>query len=56
VSPTRDAIVIAQATGSGKSFAIKSIRRIPFQARSGDDLTELLKRLDGVADPFEVVG
>jgi hypothetical protein len=45
VSPTRDAVVIAQATGSGKSFAIKSIRRIPFQARSGDDLTELLQRL-----------
>ncbi len=45
VSPTKDAVVIAQATGSGQTFAIKSIRSIQFQARSGDDLTELLQRL-----------
>jgi ethanolamine utilization protein EutA (predicted chaperonin) len=45
VSPTRDAVVIAHTTGSGHSFAIKSIRSIEFQARSGADLTELLKRL-----------
>ena len=45
VSPTRDAVVIAQATGSGDTFAIKSITSIQFQARSGDDLAELLRRL-----------
>ena len=45
VSPTKDAVVIAQTTGSGESFVIKSIRSIPFQASSGDDLTALLQRL-----------
>jgi ethanolamine utilization protein EutA (predicted chaperonin) len=45
VSPTKDTVVIAQATGSGKTFAIKSITSIQFQARSGTDLRELLKRL-----------
>ena len=45
VSPTREAVVIAQTTGSGEAFAIKSITSIPFQGRSGDDLTELLQRL-----------
>jgi ethanolamine utilization protein EutA (predicted chaperonin) len=45
VSPTRDAVVIAQTTGSGETFVITSIKSIPFQARSGDDLTELLQRL-----------
>jgi ethanolamine utilization protein EutA (predicted chaperonin) len=45
VSPTKDAVVIAQTTGTGERFAIKSIRAIQFQARSGDDLAELLQRL-----------
>ena len=45
VSPTRDAVVIAHTTGAGAAFAIKSITSIQFQARSGDDLTELLRRL-----------
>jgi hypothetical protein len=45
VSPTRDAVVIAQTAGSGESFAIKSITSIRFQARSGAELTELLERL-----------
>ena len=45
VSPTRDAVVVARTTGSGERFAIKSIRSIPFQGRSGDDLAELLGRL-----------
>jgi hypothetical protein len=45
VSPTRDAVVIAHTTGSGETFAINSITSIQFQARSGDDLTELLRRL-----------
>src|ERR1022692_2429999 len=45
VSPTKDAVVIAQATGSGETFVIKSIRSVRFQARSGDGLNELLQRL-----------
>jgi ethanolamine utilization protein EutA (predicted chaperonin) len=45
VSPTKDAVAIAQTTGSGATFAIKSIRSIQFRARSGDDLAELLRRL-----------
>jgi ethanolamine utilization protein EutA (predicted chaperonin) len=45
VSPTKHAVVIAQTTGSGERFVIKSIESIEFQARSGDDLTELLQRL-----------
>jgi ethanolamine utilization protein EutA (predicted chaperonin) len=45
VSPTKDAVVIAQATGAGETLVIKSITSIRFQARSGEDLTELLRRL-----------
>ena len=45
VSPTKDAIVIARTTGSGETFVIKTIKSIQFQARSGDDLGELLQRL-----------
>ena len=45
VSPTKHAVVIAQTTGSGERFVIKSIESIVFQARSGDDLTELLQSL-----------
>ena len=45
VSPTKDAVAIAQTTGSDASCAITSIRSIQFQARSGDDLAELLRRL-----------
>jgi ethanolamine utilization protein EutA (predicted chaperonin) len=45
VSPTKDAVVIANTTGSGETFVIKSITSIQFQARSGDDLTGLLRRL-----------
>lgn len=45
VSPTKVAVVIAQTTGSGETFAVKSIKSVPFQTRSGDDLEELLQRL-----------
>jgi hypothetical protein len=50
VSPTKDAVVIAQATGSGETFVIKSIRSIQFQAQSGDGLNELLQRLVVIFD------
>jgi len=45
VSPTKDAVVIAQTAGFGETFKIKSITSIRFQARSGAGLTELLQRL-----------
>ena len=51
VSPTKDAVVIAQTTGSGEIFVIKSITSIQFQARSGDDLTGLLRRLVALFAP-----
>jgi hypothetical protein len=50
VIPTKDAVVIAQSTGSGETFVIKSIKWIQFQARSGDDLGELLQRLVVIFD------
>jgi ethanolamine utilization protein EutA (predicted chaperonin) len=45
VSSTKNAVVIARATGSGETFSITSIRAIEFRARSGNDLKELLQRL-----------
>ena len=50
VSPTKDTVVIAQTTGSGETFVIKSINSIQFQTRSGDDLTELLQALVAIFD------
>ena len=45
VSPTKDAVVVVQTRSSGGRFAITSITSIQFQARSGDDLTDLRHRL-----------
>ena len=45
VSLAKDPVVVAHTTGSGETFAIKSIKSIQFQARSGDDLRELLRAL-----------
>jgi hypothetical protein len=53
VSPTKDAVVVVQTRGSGKTFTITSITSIQFQARSGDDLTDLRQRLISV---FERAG
>lgn len=50
VSPTKDAVVIARATGSGETFAITSIKSIRFEARSGDDLQKLLQSLRVIFD------
>jgi ethanolamine utilization protein EutA (predicted chaperonin) len=50
VSSTKDEVVIAQTTGSGETFVIKSIKSIQFRARSGDDLSELLQRLVVIFD------
>lgn len=43
-------MVIARTAGSGRTFVIKSIKSIEFQARSGVDLTDLLQRLVVVFD------
>jgi hypothetical protein len=50
VSPTKDAVVIAQSTGSGETFVIKSIKSIQFKARSDDHLGELRQRLVVIFD------
>jgi hypothetical protein len=46
VSPTREAVVIAQTSGSGETFAIASIKSVRFRVASGDDLQELLDSLE----------
>jgi hypothetical protein len=45
ISTTKSAVIIAETKDAGDKFVIKSIRPIPFQVRSGDDLTELLQHL-----------
>jgi len=50
ISTTKSAVVIAECKGVGDKFVITAIRPIPFQVRSGDDLTELLQCLLTVFD------
>jgi hypothetical protein len=50
VNATRSAVVIAETRGAGGKFVITAIRPVPFQVRSGDDLTELLQTLITVFD------
>jgi hypothetical protein len=50
VSTTKSAVIIAEAKGAGDKFVITAIRPIPFQVRSGDDLTELLQSLISIFD------
>ena len=45
VNANKSAVVIAETKGASDSFVITAIRPIPFQVRSGDDLTELLQTL-----------
>jgi hypothetical protein len=45
VNATRSAVVVAETKGAGDKFVITAIRLIPFQVRSGDDLTKLLQSL-----------
>jgi hypothetical protein len=44
-STTKSAVVIAETRGAGGKFIVTAIRPIPFQVRSGDNLTELLQSL-----------
>jgi hypothetical protein len=45
VAATKSAVVIAETKGTGHKFAITTIRPIPFEVQSGDNLAELLRRL-----------
>ena len=45
ISTAKSAVLIAETKGAGGKFVITAIRPIPFQVRSGDDLTELLQSL-----------
>ena len=48
INATKTAVIIAETKGAGDTFAITTIRSIPFQVRSGGDLTELLQCLTTV--------
>jgi len=50
VNATKSAVVIAETRGAGDKFVVTAIRPIPFQVRSGDDLTELLQSLIALFD------
>jgi len=50
ISTTKSAVIIAESKGAGGKFVISAIRPIPFQVRSGDDLTELLLSLNTLFD------
>ena len=50
VNATKSAVVIAETKGAGDRFVITAIRPVPFQVRSGEDLTELLKTLSTIFD------
>lgn len=50
VSTTKSAVVIAESKGAGKKFVITAIHPVPFQVRSGEDLTELRKTLSTIFD------
>ena len=50
ISTTKSAVIIAETKVAGKKFVITAIRSIPFQVRSGDDLTELLQSLATLFD------
>ncbi len=49
-STTKSAVVIAETRGAGDKFVVIAIRPIPFQVRSGEDLTELLQSLIALFD------
>ena len=48
VNATKTAVIVAETKGAGKKFTVTAIRSVPFQVRSGTDLTELLKGLTAI--------
>ena len=51
VNTTKSKIVIVETKGAGAKFAITSIRPIPFEVCSGEDLDQLLQILITIFDP-----
>ena len=45
ISTTKSAVIVAETRGAGSRFLLATIRPIPFQVRSGEELTELLQSL-----------
>jgi hypothetical protein len=45
ISATKRDVVIAETAGRGDAFSISKITSVPFQAKSGEDLSDLLRRL-----------
>jgi hypothetical protein len=45
ISATQKVVVVAETTGRDDTFSITQITSVPFQAESGEDLAELLRRL-----------
>lgn len=45
ISTTKSAVIVAVTSGVGKRFVLTNLRPIPYQVRSGTDLTELLQSL-----------
>lgn len=50
INATKTEVIIAETKGAGDKFAIQTIRSIPFQVSSGDNLSELLKCLTALFD------
>ena len=50
VNTSKSKIVVVETKGAGDKFAITSIRAIPFEVRSGDDLDQLLQVLINIFD------
>jgi hypothetical protein len=50
VNATKSAVIIAESKGAGGKFVLKAIRPVPFQVRTGEGLTELLKALGTIFD------
>jgi len=45
ISTTKSAVIIAETKNAGGKFVVTTLRPIPFQVRSGDDLIGLLQSL-----------
>ena len=50
ISTTKSVVIVAETRGAGSKFVLTTIRPIPFQVRSGEDLTELLQSLIALFD------
>ncbi|MEI2723378.1 MAG: hypothetical protein V9H26_07500 [Verrucomicrobiota bacterium] len=50
ISTTKSAVIVAPTRGAGGKFVIAALRLLPFQVRTGNDLTELQQRLLALFD------